>query len=202
MRFRFDKILIATNNSSKIKEISEVIVGHNISKVVLTPRDFGGIIPTPAETALDFEENAKIKALEFYNWAQVPVISDDSGLEVDSLYGRPGIHSARYAGENATDEQNRHKLLTELEGIENRIARFKCVMCIYDGLDFMFGEGVCNGSISLVEAGENGFGYDPIFIPNGYKNTFGELPQNIKYVLSHRSLALNDLAQKLINQDC
>ena len=201
MLFKYDKILIASNNASKIKEIVDVIIEHKIADKILTPKDISSNAPEPDEIALDLLENARIKAIEFYNWAKVPVISDDSGLEVEALDGKPGVHSARYAGLNSSDDENKQKLLGELADNANRKAQFRCVLCLFDGKQFIFGEGRCEGEIGYSEVGSNGFGYDPVFIPKGYNKTFGELSKEIKYQISHRTLALKDLALKLKQQD-
>lgn len=182
------KILIATNNSHKIKEIKEIIskkINFNID--FFTPADLK-INIDPKETGTTFAENAKIKAEAFYPLAKMPVLSDDSGLEVDFLGGAPGVSSARFA-ESHNDAANRKKLLKLLENTEHRNARFVTVIAFYNGKDnnIYFFEGECKGEIIYQERGEGGFGYDSIFVPCGYDKTFAELSEIEKNQLSHRA---------------
>ncbi len=152
-------------------------------------------IPSPEETGETFEENAAIKALAAAERFDGMVLSDDSGLEVDALDHAPGVRSARYAGENATDADNRARLLKELEGAgargKARTARFRCVMVLAEaGKVLGTFEGAVEGIIVNQEKGSGGFGYDPLFVPEGYCETFGQLPAEVKNQLSHRARAL------------
>lgn len=185
------RLLIATKNSHKTGEI-RAILGN-----AWTVSDLNDIPDTvsPEETGTTFAENAAIKAVAasatFPGW----VLADDSGLEVDALGGAPGVYSARYAGPNATDADNRVKLLQELaaDGARGkaRSARFRCVMCVArDGQAFGSFDGAVEGVIVNGERGEGGFGYDPLFVPEGYCETFGQLSAEVKNQQSHRARAL------------
>lgn len=189
-----NKLYIATKNKGKVKEIQYVLKDAGIE--VLSLAD-ALEIPDIPETGITFEENAFIKAKAVYDIIQAPVLADDSGLEVDHLNGAPGIYSARYAGEDASDEVNCVKLLSELNGVENRAAGFRCVLIMYDGNEKMVFEGICRGSITYEPKGKNGFGYDPLFIPDGYEQTFAELDPAIKNNISHRGKALAKLKDSL-----
>jgi XTP/dITP diphosphohydrolase len=194
------KIIVATKNAGKLKEIKEFLSDSGID--LLSLADFPEMQDIP-ETGGTFEENAWIKAKTVYDRVQVctPVciLADDSGLEVDYLNGRPGVHSARYAGEHATDSDNRQKLLRELKHVapHNRDARFVCVIVLYDGTRKHVFKGVCEGMIADAPRGENGFGYDPLFIPEGSAQTFAELDSETKNKISHRGKALAELKEYL-----
>jgi len=154
------------------------------------------------ESGPSFEENAKIKALAASRQLPVFVIADDSGLEVDALAGVPGIYSARYAGPNATDRDKIDKLLRELERVratdDRRHARFHCVVALaHNGNLLGTFEGIVEGRIADEVRGDSGFGYDPIFIPEGTEQTFGELPTEVKNAISHRAKAIRALADRL-----
>lgn len=159
----------------------------------LTGRDD---LPEVEETGSSFDENASLKALQISELTQGLVLSDDSGLEVEALGGKPGIHSARYAGEQGKHTANNAKLLTELEHRQanepsDRAARFRCCMVIADaGKKLSSFEGFIDGHIAKKQSGEGGFGYDPLFVPEGFDETFGELPAETKNGLSHRARAL------------
>jgi XTP/dITP diphosphohydrolase len=190
------KIFIASKNKGKIKEIKYSLDGLGF--------EFFSLLDTPdvadiAETGNTFEENAWLKAKAVYELARIPVVADDSGLEVDVLNGEPGVFSARYAGENATDNDNCSKLLSKLEEIEyeKRTAHFKCVIIYYDGFNKNVFEGKCSGHIITYQRGENGFGYDPLFMPDGYSLTFAELDPETKNTISHRGRALKLLIEYL-----
>ncbi len=194
------KLFIASKNKGKINEIRAFLreMHYEVFSLLDTPD-----IPDIEETGKTFEENALLKAKAVFNIVKIPVLSDDSGLEVDYLKGAPGIFSARYSGINATDKDNIDKLLTELKDIDfnQRTARFKCVICLYDGIIERFFEGVCYGNILTYPKGENGFGYDPLFMPKGYSLTFAELDQNTKNKISHRGIALLSLKKFLEIED-
>ncbi len=190
------QIAIASKNKGKIREIRSFTDG--LLKVQwLTFEDFKKF-PDIIENGESFSENAKIKARELSENINKMTLADDSGLAVDALGGMPGVRSARYAGEDATDKQNRDKLIKKLEDIKevpNRTARFICSMVLWDpdkGAVFET-SGVCEGSIGFEEKGSSGFGYDSIFIPSGYKKTMAQIGQNEKNRISHRGKALETL---------
>lgn len=185
------KLVFATNNIHKLKEIS-AIIGDKID--ILTLKDIGCFEDIP-ETADTIEGNALIKALYIKNKYGYDCFADDTGLEIKSLDNRPGVYSARYAGEEHDAEKNMYKVLSELQGITDRSARFKtCFALIYENETHTF-EGIVNGRITENKRGESGFGYDPIFLPEGYDKTFAEMGDEIKNKISHRAIA----SQKLIN---
>lgn len=191
-------LLVATKNAHKTSEIA-AILGPSWEVTDLTAHPE---IEAPEETGETFEENAKIKALAAARVFPGIVLADDSGLEVDALGGAPGVKSARYAGENATDADNRALLLKELEKEDARgkarSARFRCVLALAQG-DMVLGvfDGAVEGIIVNREKGSGGFGYDPLFVPEGYCETFGELPAEVKNQLSHRARALAKAAEAL-----
>lgn len=186
------KIILASNNKGKIKEISEILTPMGYE--VISLRD-AGIDADIEENGATFRENAAIKARAIYNMTKTAVIADDSGLAVDYLNGAPGVYSARYCGENATDEEKNSKLLEELSGVpdEKRTAAFVCVICYIDsdGRE-QFAEGRCEGKIGYEPKGENGFGYDPIFMYG--EKSFAEIPADEKNNVSHRANALKNLS--------
>lgn len=182
---------MATNNSNKVKEIRSVLASvSNIS--IYSLNDFG-ISVEVTEDGNTLEENALLKAEHVYKLLNIPTISDDTGLFVEALNNEPGIYSARYAGEDATYKDNCIKLLSELKDVkmENRKARFESVICFYQGKNkYEFFKGICHGEIIEKERGENGFGYDPLFVPEEMSKTFAELTSPEKNKISHRALAL------------
>jgi len=187
-----DKLLIATNNKYKFKEISEIL--RPVPGIKLhSPYTFGISIDV-IEDGTTLEENAYKKADKNYRVLNIPVLSDDTGLFVDALKGEPGVFSARYAGKNSSYTDNCRKLLSELNHItllEKRTARFESVICLYiNEKEFYFFKGICKGLILNELRGKNGFGYDPLFVPEGYDQTFAELSDTIKNKISHRALAL------------
>lgn len=190
------KIFVASKNKGKISEIKSYLspLGFEIFSLLDTPG-----IPEIEETGTTFEENAKIKAKAVFDIIKIPVLADDSGLEVDLLEGRPGVFSARYSGIGANDEKNNTKLLAELGETElnKRTARFKCVIVMHDGLNNRVFEGECEGIIIFQPRGNRGFGYDPLFMPVGYTKTFAELGNDIKNEISHRGKALKSLVKFL-----
>ena len=191
-----NKLFIASKNKGKINEIKSVLSGLGIEFFSLldTPD-----IPDIEETGTTFEENASIKAQSVFDIVKIPVLADDSGLAVEYLNGSPGIYSARYAGENASDFDNCSKLLSELENAayDERKASFICVIIMYDGINKRVFEGTCGGHIITYLRGENGFGYDPLFIPDNYSKTFAELDLDTKNNISHRGKALASLKKFL-----
>ena len=189
-----NRLVIATGNTHKTEEIRKLL-GPYI-KIIEDLKSYPEIDEIE-ETGLTFEENASLKASavgEFLGENSL-VLSDDSGLEVCALSGEPGVFSARYAGENASDDENRKKLLQKLNEIDSDMsdwsASFKCVMTLVKGSNKLATfEGSVQGTICDEERGENGFGYDSIFIPEGYEKTFAELPSETKNSISHRYQAL------------
>ena len=177
-------IVAATGNQHKLAEYAQLLEGQNIELKSLN--DYPGYTE-PEENGTTFKENASIKALAACKYCDVPAFADDSGLEVEALDNRPGIHSSRYA---ATDAERIAKLLKELEGKENRRARFVCVIAIAANGDVIETfEGEVKGTILSAPRGENGFGYDPIFQPDGFDKSFAELTQEEKNRISHRANA-------------
>lgn len=190
--------IIATGNQHKLQEINEMVSDLDFVIKSMKEAGFGDI--EIIENGKTFEHNALIKARTISKASGKIAIGDDSGIEVDALGKRPGIYSARYAGENATDEENRIKMFEELKDIpfEDRTARFVCVIAVVfpDGKEIL-SRGKVEGKIALEESGSNGFGYDCMFIPEGYDETFGVLSSEIKNSMSHRGRALEDMKIKL-----
>ncbi|AQU06223.1 XTP/dITP diphosphatase [Dehalococcoides mccartyi] len=183
------KLLLASNNAGKLKEYQSLLSGCGFE--VVTPAELG-IKITVAETGTTFEENARLKAAALAEASGLLTLADDSGLEVDALGGEPGLYSARYAGENATDTDRNDYLLSKMEDIpaNKRTARFRCVIAIVQpGHTLPAIEGSCEGLIATEPHGVNGFGYDPIFYLPEYRKTMAELPLEIKNSLSHRAIA-------------
>jgi XTP/dITP diphosphohydrolase len=185
------ELLVATNNAGKVRELSQLLSGAPLRLRLLS--EFGGVAEAE-ETGTTFAENAVLKALHYSAHAGLLTLSDDSGLAVDALGGAPGVYSARYAGAGATYAERMRKLLAEVEstGDADRRARFVCVIAVADPSDNTVEtfEGVCEGRLAHAPRGTGGFGYDPLFIPEGYDKTFGELPEQVKHSLSHRARAL------------
>lgn len=195
------EIIIATKNRGKAAEFKTFFSGYGIETKSLL--DFDEEMKDIEETGETFEENAALKAEQIRDLLSVPVLADDSGLIIDALNGRPGIFSARYAGEPKSDQANIEKVLTELQSIpgEKRTARFICVLAIaVPGKDTIFKTGYCEGNIGFRVKGSNGFGYDPIFIPEGYTQTMAQLPANEKNKISHRKNAIIQLEEWMDNQ--
>lgn len=196
----FDKkrtLLVATANAGKLKEIREILDGFNV--LGLNDLDFKIDIVEDGDT---FFDNAFKKANTLMQKMNVPVLADDSGLEVDALDGRPGVYSARFAGEDATDEENTNKLLLEMENVsdDNRTARFVCIMCLVcpDG-SCHSARGETEGIILRYPIGENGFGYDPVFLNKEFEKTLAELTLEEKNAISHRGKALNQMRDIINN---
>ncbi|MBT5876257.1 MAG: RdgB/HAM1 family non-canonical purine NTP pyrophosphatase [Candidatus Latescibacteria bacterium] len=185
------KLVLATRNSGKIAEIRQLLA--DTPWVAVSCDTFPGY-PEPRETGQSFRENASIKAHAIAEFTGELSMADDSGLEVDTLKGAPGVYSARFSGPNATDASNNALLLQRLADhpISERNARFQCVICLAtpDGRSW-FASGNCEGHIGLVPAGSEGFGYDPLFVPDGFESSFGELGPAIKNQVSHRGKAVN-----------
>ena len=191
------RLVVATHNPGKLKEMRELLMPFGIDAV--SAGELG--LPEPAENGPTFKENARIKARAAATTSGLPAFADDSGLTVDALGGAPGILSARYAGQNASDKQNIDKLLGELARVgarAKRSARFRCVIALArKGKLLGTFEGMIEGMITEQARGLRGFGYDPIFVPRGFEETFAELPAELKNSISHRAKAIRALAAKL-----
>jgi len=193
-----NKIVLASNNAGKAREITEILKTYGIS--VVPQSDFG--VPEIPETGLTFVENALLKARNACHHTGLPAIADDSGIEIDALQGRPGIYSARYSGEGASDEANLQKALTELKDIPEaqRGARFQCLMVLLEHENDptpLICQGAWEGRILTEPQGENGFGYDPIFYVPEHQCSSAQLTADQKNALSHRGKALKILAEKI-----
>lgn len=186
------KLLIATNNKNKINEIRQKILEFNLDVDLYTLSDFSDEEIEIKETGETLEENAMIKAKTCFDLLKIPSFADDTGLEVFSLDGKPGVHSARFSGVYGDDKANRLKLLSLLQNKkeDERRARFRTIICFYDGSAPRFFEGICYGKIIEEERGDKGFGYDSIFVPDGFDKTFAEMNLNEKNEISHRSKAI------------
>ena len=178
------KIIFASKNEGKIREVKSILNDLNLKIVSLSDIDFMGDI---IESGSSFEENAEIKAREIYKKYKLPVIADDSGLVVEKLNGEPGIFSARYSGDNSTDDINNKLLIEKLSSLpEPHNAKFVCAAVFFDGNEFQTSVGEVIGKIINEPRGDKGFGYDPLFVPDGFTETMGELQDDIKNKISHR----------------
>ena len=187
------QLIFGTHNQNKVEEISKILPSGYIIKS-LTDLNFNSEIE---ESGTTLEENALIKATTIFNIFKKDCFADDSGLMVNALGGRPGVFSARYAGNKKIAKDNTNKLLSELKGVEDRRALFKTVIAlILEGNKYLF-EGVIKGEISTSPKGQDGFGYDPIFIPEKYELTFAQLTMHEKNKISHRSRAFKKLIEFL-----
>lgn len=187
------KLIFATNNAHKLREVSQV-VGDRFT--LLTPRDCGITEDIP-EDQPTLEGNALQKARYIYERTGIDCFADDTGLEVDALGGEPGVRSARYATDGHDDEANKRLLLQRLQGIENRAAQFRtAIALIIRGEEYLF-EGVVRGEISHEELGDGGFGYDPLFLPEGRAESFAQMSAEDKNAISHRGRAVRALAEFL-----
>jgi len=185
------RVVLASSNAGKLREFSELLGSSGLE---LAPQsDFQ--IAAPPETGVTFLENALIKARNAARLARLPAIADDSGIEVDALGGAPGVHSARFARENASDEENLDKLLRALAGLPaaRRTARYRCVIVYVESAEDpqpLIGEGTWEGRIIEERRGQGGFGYDPAFVPEGDARTVAEMPASEKHAQSHRGQAM------------
>jgi XTP/dITP diphosphohydrolase len=187
------ELVFATNNPHKLREIRE-ITGNDIRVVGLAEIGLDTDIP---ETGATLEENARQKAWFIYEKTGRDCFADDTGLEIEALGGRPGVFSARYAGEGCSFDDNIDKVLREMNGIANRNARFRCVVClILNGREYLY-EGNVAGTILKERKGEGGFGYDPVFLPGGYPTSFAEMPAHLKNGISHRGRAMTRMMREL-----
>ena len=192
------RVVLASGNAGKLREFSELLADAGLS--LARQSDFG--IAPPPETGTTFLENALIKARNAARISGLPAIADDSGLEVDALDGAPGVYSARFAGDAASDDANLTKLLEVLEGIPvaRRAARYRCVIVFVRGADDpqpLIGAGTWEGHIIDVRRGDGGFGYDPSFVPLGDTRTVAEMPAAEKHAVSHRGQALRAFLAQL-----
>jgi len=189
-----DILVLATTNKNKVKEFQEMVGDFPVE--IRSVADFG-TIPECIEDGETFDDNAYKKALHTAKILGLPAIADDSGLVVEALDGAPGVYSARYAGENATDEENCQKLLKEMEGMTNRKAAFKCVLSIAvpSGPALTY-EGSCEGTILEEKRGESGFGYDPLFYFEEFGKSFAECNSEEKNRVSHRGKALAEVREE------
>jgi XTP/dITP diphosphohydrolase len=187
------ELIFASNNNNKLREI-KYMLGNSITLLSLSDINIAEDIP---ENELTIEGNALQKARYIYNLTGKDVFADDTGLEIESLGGIPGVHSARFAGDSKDSDANIEKVLTLLQGFKNRKARFRTVIAlIINGEEHLF-EGIAKGSIITERRGNSGFGYDPVFVPNGRRLTFAEMKPEQKNKISHRAKAFNQLRQFL-----
>jgi XTP/dITP diphosphohydrolase len=197
------KLVIATKNKDKIREIAEKFSSLSTIQII-SLLDYDDA-PEIIENGITFKENACKKAMTISAYAKLPALADDSGLEIDALNGEPGIYSARYAGENKTDEERNQLILQKMEGVpeQKRTARFRCVIALVVNNTVYTNEGICEGRISFSMRGDNGFGYDPIFFIPQLNKTMAELPLSQKNEISHRAKALDktrELLEKLYDE--
>lgn len=185
------KLCFATNNKNKLKELRNSI-GSNIVIVSLEEIECFEDIP---ETGNTLEANSLQKAQYIWDKYKIATIADDTGLEVESLEGRPGVYSARYAGENCSSEDNMNKMLEELSNTKNKKAEFKTIITYLNGDKMEQFKGICKGDIRDERSGAEGFGYDPIFQPKGFNVTFAEMPMEDKNKISHRGIAVRKLIE-------
>lgn len=189
------ELVFATNNAHKLFEVSHLLKDDY---KVLGLKDIRCTEDIP-ETSPTLEGNASLKSRHVFENYQLNCFADDTGLEIDALHGKPGVYSARYAGKHHDFEANLQKVLFELQGVENRKARFRTVISlILDGKEYFF-EGIVHGVITKEKHGQEGFGYDPVFLPDGYGQTFAEMDINLKNEISHRGLAVKKLIDFLKN---
>ena len=187
------KLLFATNNAYKLQEIRE-IAGNDYQVLSLNEVSLDTEIP---ETKKTLEGNAVQKARFVYDQTGLNCFADDTGLEIEALDGRPGVYSARYAGIGCSFDDNVMKVLEELVSVDNRKACFRCVVClILDGKEHLF-EGRIPGEITHERRGSDGFGYDPVFLPDGHTMTFAEMPAHLKNGISHRGIAVSKMFRAL-----
>ncbi|MBQ9414219.1 MAG: XTP/dITP diphosphatase [Clostridia bacterium] len=188
--------IVATHNAHKLKELSRILLPLGIQAI--TDREYGCVLPEVEETGTTFEENAYLKAASACKETGLPAIADDSGLCVDALDGAPGVYSARFAGEGASDEEKIEKLLRELRGLprDHRTARFvSCICCVFPNGETLTVRGTCEGLIADAPHGNGGFGYDPVFLVG--EKTFAELTPAEKDAVSHRGRALRAFSERL-----
>ncbi|MDT7542955.1 MAG: XTP/dITP diphosphohydrolase [Acidobacteriota bacterium] len=195
------ELIVATTNAGKAIELAELLAGVGVRLRSLAEFPH---VEAAEETGQTFDENAVIKANFYGRLFGKMTLADDSGLEVDGLGGAPGVHSARYAGEGASDKVRVARLLDEMSqsGVQNRSARFVCVVAIYEPAtrELRLFRGICEGRIAAEPCGANGFGYDPIFVADGYEESFAQLPSSVKQQISHRARALAEAKTYLLQR--
>lgn len=184
-------LVLATRNPGKVAEMRELLADLPVR---LIPADTLDTPPDVEEDAPTLRGNARKKAEALHRYTGRPALADDTGLEVEALDGAPGVHTARFAGPDATPADNNEKLLQALQGADTRRARFRTVVVFIDGDDVHSFEGVCEGTIAEAPRGEMGFGYDPLFVPEGKQQTFAEMSAAQKNAISHRKRALHQFA--------
>jgi XTP/dITP diphosphohydrolase len=197
------KLVFASNNKHKLEEVRQILPTH---VEVISLREIG-FVQDIDETGTTLEENSALKAREVWNWltdnslldSVDGVFADDTGLEISALGGAPGVRTARWAGDEACDMNNRQKALHELAGVKDRAARFRTVVSLIIKGEMQQVEGIVTGQIATEEEGHGGFGYDPVFIPEGYTNTFASLSSEEKNAISHRGRAMEEL-RKIIEK--
>ena len=193
------RVVVASLNRAKAREIAEILVAEGLALEVVLLTDFPDVT-LPPETGRTFAENALAKARATASTTGLPAIADDSGLEVDALGGEPGVRSARYAGAGASDEARYRKVLGLLTHVPDdlRAARFRCAAAFVspDGMELL-AEGTCEGRIARAPSGTGGFGYDPVFLPEGHAVTMAQLTAAQKHAISHRGRAFRELARLL-----
>ena len=192
-----EQLLFVTHNAHKSEEV-KAIVGNNFEVVNLSEINFHEEIP---ETGNTFKANALQKAKYLHDRVGCNCFADDTGLEVEALNGEPGVYSARYAGEPSNSQRNIEKLLENLKGVENRKAQFTTVIAVILNDKTYFFEGAVHGKIIDNQRGEGGFGYDSVFVPDGYDKTFAELPAEVKNSISHRAVAMQRFKEFINNMD-
>jgi XTP/dITP diphosphohydrolase len=188
------KLVFATNNQNKFNEIRDIL-SDRVDLISLKDLNLSEDMP---EEKNSLEENAMDKALYIYNKYNFDCFADDTGLEIDALNGEPGVHSARYYGVQCNFEDNIYKVLSSMKGVKNRKARFRTVISLVENGSVINFEGSINGKIIYSKKGKNGFGYDPIFQPDGHKLTFAEMGMDEKNKISHRAKAIEQLVNHLL----
>ena len=188
-------LIFATNNRNKVAEIQS-LVGNKYAIIPLKEAGIDIDIPEPHD---QLEANAQEKAMTIFNMTRQNCFSEDTGLEIEGLGGAPGVKSARYAGENSNSQDNINLVLSKMTGIENRSAQFRTVICLIWKDQTYYFEGICKGQILIDMQGENGFGYDPIFVPDGASKSFANMTMEEKNQFSHRKKAVNQLFEFLDN---
>ena len=190
------KLVFATHNPGKLQEVREMLAPKYDVIGLTDLNDHEDIV----EDALTLEGNAIIKAQTVWQRHGLPCFSDDTGLEIDALNGAPGVYSARYAGPNKNPQDNMDKVLQELAGTENRQAQFRTAIALYCNSEYKMFEGIVRGTIAKKRMGDKGFGYDPIFIPEGHQTSFAQMDPAVKNSISHRGRAIRALVDFLILQ--
>ena len=184
-----EKLIFATNNEHKLVEVKKMLKG----KYEVLGLKEAGIFEDIPENEPTLDGNARVKAEFIYNRLKINVFADDTGLEIDALDGEPGVYSARYAGESKNSIDNMNLVLSKMKLVTNRSAQFRTSICLILGGEKFFFEGIVKGSMLEKPIGETGFGYDPIFMPNGYNISFAEMHMDEKNKISHRGLAVKKL---------